>query len=133
MKSRGEKKNVKYLPFFPLQNWSDLILDVPHSMNLRKSCVSHLSNHAMPFIQDLAKFWTCFCSHSKAPKKKKTRTFCCICFEFATLQCQHQLQWAILLESHLHNYPMPFLQIWAEISVMFTLMCIVYAGTGALS
>ena len=55
MKSLGEKKNVKNLPFFPLQNRSDLILDVAHSMNLRKSCVSHLSNHAMPFIQDLAK------------------------------------------------------------------------------
>ena len=70
MKSRGEKKNVKYLPFFPLQNRSDLILDIPHSMNLRKGCVSRLSNHAMPFIQDLAKvFETVFAVMSEEPKK----------------------------------------------------------------
>ena len=70
MKSLGEKKNVKILPFFPLQNRADLILDVPHSMNLRKGCVSRLSNHAMPFIQDLAKvFETVFAAMPEEPKK----------------------------------------------------------------
>ena len=74
MKSRGEKKNVKYLPFFPLQNRSDLILDIPHSMDLRKGCVSHLSNHAMPFIQDLANvFETVFAAAPKEPKKEENK------------------------------------------------------------
>ena len=116
------KEKCQIFAFFPLQNRSDLILDIPHSMNLRKGCVSHLSNHAMPFIQDLAKvFEPVFAATPRHQKRRKQEHFVAY-----VLNSPH-------LKSHSHNHPMPYLQIWAEISVMFTLMCIVYAGTRALS
>ena len=126
------KEKCQIFAFFPLAKsvWPHIGYTAQYEFEKRLRFPSFKPCHALHSGFGKS-FWNSFCSHVRGTQK--IRTFCCRCFEFATLRCQLQLQWTLLLKSHLHNYPMPFLQIWAEISVMFTLMCIVYAGTGALS
>ena len=125
------KEKCQIFAFFPLAKsvWPHIGYTAEYEFEKRLRFPSFKSCHALHSGFGKS-FWNSFCSHARGTQK--IRTFCCRCFEFATLRCQLQLQWTLLLKSHLHNYPMPFLQIWAEISVMFTLMCIVYAGTGHL-
>ena len=126
-----EKRKMSKICLFPLAKsvWPHIGYTAQYEFEKRLRFPSFKSCHALHSGFGKS-FWNCFCSHARGTQI--IRTLCCRCFEFATLRCQLQLQWTLLLKSHLHTYPMPFLQIWAEISVMFTLMCIVYAGTGHL-